>query len=299
MDPLDTTKQPKPNTVDPKTLRTYQSDLADAIKNQQGSVIKIAMAEQEKKQKEDINQNPTSKKNLTFIFAGGVLILIAVGVIMYFVATSKPKTVPITQSQSLLSTLVKTDSSKTIAISGLTREEMSEKIASEYKNATPALNTIEQIRFVEEDNNAALPITAERFWGALDTHIPSELLRSFDPIFTVGIHTWNKNGLFIMMKTNSYSTAFASMLKWETTLLDDLYRMFGIDTTGENSTLFSLKWKDMVLKNQDTRVLMDNTGNILLFYTFLGENKDTLLISDKEQTLVEVVNRMTANTIRQ
>jgi hypothetical protein len=55
----------------------------------------------------------------------------------------------------------------------------------------------------------------------------------------------------------------------------------------------------MVLKNQDTRVLTDSAGNIILFYTFLGENKDTLLIADKEQTLVEVVNRMTANTIRQ
>ena len=299
MEPLDIPKETKQKDDDPKTLRTYQSDLADAIKNQQGSVIKIAMAEQEKKQRDDINKNPTSKKNLTFILTGGALILIAIGVIVYFVATSKPKTVPITQSQTLVSTLVKTDSVKIIKIDGLTKEELGGKIAGEYKSATPALNTIEQIQFVEENINPSALITTERFWEKLDTHIPSELLRSFNPIFTVGVHAWNKNGLFIMMKTNSYGTAFAGMLKWETTLLDDLYRIFGIDTTGENSVLFSAKWKDVVLKNQDTRVLTDSAGNIILFYTFLGENKDTLLIADKEQTLVEVVNRMTANTIRQ
>lgn len=299
MEPLDIPKEIKQKDDDPKTLRTYQSDLAEAIKNQQGSVIKIAMAEQEKKQRDDTNKNPTSKKNLTFIFTGGALILVAIGVIMYFVATSKPKTVPITQSQTLVSTLVKTDSSKIIKIDDLTKEELGKKIADEYKSATPALNTIEQIQFVEENVNPNVLITTERFWDILDTHIPGELLRSFNPIFTLGIHAWSKNGLFIMMKTNSYSTAFAGMLKWETTLLDDLYRIFGIDTAGENSALFSAKWKDMVLKNQDTRVLTDSVGNIVLFYTFLGENKDTLFIGDKEQTLVEVVNRMTANTIRQ
>ncbi len=299
MEPLDIPKEIKEKRVDPSTLRTYQSDLSKAIKDQQGSVIKIAMAEQEKKQREEVNENPTSKKNLTFIFTGGALILVAIGVIMYFVATSKPKTVPIIQNQSLVPTLLKIDSIKVVPIGGQTREETSAKIADEYAKATPALNTVEQIELVEETGDPIISITAERFWQALGTHIPSELLRSFDPTFTVGIYAWNKNGLFILMKTNSYPTAFASMLKWETTLFDDLYRVFGIDITGEDNSLFSAKWKDMVLKNQDARVLTDTTGNIVLFYTFLGENKDILLIGDKEQTLVEVVNRMTANTIRQ
>lgn len=299
MEPENTDK-PLQGPIGPqKTLRTYQSDLAEAIKDQQGSVIKIAMAEQERNQKIADNANPVSKKNLTYLFISGILIFIALGVVIYFVITSKPKTVSIEEHTALAPTLIHTDSIKTLDVAKLTREQIADAIVKEYTSATPTLNTIEQILFTNTDIEPPAFITTSTLWSLLGSHIEPTLDRSLESTFTLGIHAWNKNGLFILMKTNSYPIAFAGMLKWETSLFDDLYRMFGISVAGENNGLFNTKWKDKVIQNQDTRILTGINGETILFYTFLGENKDLILIADHEHTLTEILNRMTANTIRQ
>jgi hypothetical protein len=44
--------------------------------------------------------------------------------------------------------------------------------------------------------------------------------------------------------------------------------------------------------------LLNAKGEPVLFYTFIGEDKQTLVIADKVQTLEEILNRLTANTLR-
>ncbi len=66
------------NNTDFPTLRTYSSDMADAIKNKDMSVIKIAVAEKERKEKiepEEVAQsgNNSSKR---FFIAGGIILII-------------------------------------------------------------------------------------------------------------------------------------------------------------------------------------------------------------------------------
>jgi hypothetical protein len=47
-------------------------------------------------------------------------------------------------------------------------------------------------------------------------------------------------------------------------------------------------------EKQDTRAIIDKTGKAIFFYAFLGEKKDLLIITTKESTLKEVLNRLTA-----
>ncbi len=286
--------------ANPHSLRTFQSDLADTIKSGEASLVKIAMAENERKEREVENVDPASRKNMIYIIAGIILLAVALGVVFYAFYSRIPKVVPITQTPAGLATVIKIDSVNALNITGLTRDNIKDEIGRQYLNATPTLNTIQRILpFIQETGtNAQHVLTSQEFFTAIESTIPSQLARSFDSTFTIGVHAYNGNGLFIAFKTNSYTTALAGMLEWEQHMFDEVYSIFGIQTTGDNAGLFAAQFKDKTIKNQDARALMNEKGDVVLFYTFVGEDKSTLIISDKEQTLEEVLNRLTSNTLR-
>ena len=267
----------------PQTLRTFQSDLAETIKSGEGSLIKIAMAE---------------NRNMLYVLGGLALVVIAIGVIGYVIYQKIPKVVPLSQSGGTLPNVITTDSTTTLNVTGLSRDNISDQIGHTYSTATPTLNTIERILpFTQDTNGPQHVLTTQELFTSIESSIPPQLLRSLDPTFTLGVFAYNGNGIFLALKTDSYTTAFAGMLDWEKNMFDETYKMFAIPTAGEPG-LFTGAFKDRVIKNQDARALLDSKGNVVLYYTFIGEDKSTIIIADKEQTLTEVVNRLTANSLR-
>jgi hypothetical protein len=285
--------------ADLHTLRTFQSDLADTIKSGEGSLVKIAMAEHNKLELEKQNVDPASRKNIAFVLGGIILVVVAVGVIGYAIYQKIPKTVPLSQNPVGLPTVITVNSTQGLNVTALTRDNIANLLGATYINATPTLNTVGRILpFTQTDAKSTQHIvTTSELFTMLESQIPPELVRSFDPTFTMGVYAYDGNGLFIAFKTDSYTTAFAGMLAWEHSMFDELYRIFAIKTGGTNADLFTSSWKDRVIRNQDTRALLDTQGNVVLFYTFLGQNKDVVIIADKESTLNEVVNRLTANNL--
>ena len=77
----------KSPTTDPHAIRTYASDLAEVMRTKQGSVVKIALAEQARRDIDEANASPTSKKNI--FLALGALILIAIGIGIFFLSNNK------------------------------------------------------------------------------------------------------------------------------------------------------------------------------------------------------------------
>ena len=282
------------------TLRTFQSDLAETIKSGQGSMVKIAMAENEKKERVLENVDPNSTKDRWYVLGGIMLLLIALTTIGYIFYKQIPNTVPVTQNPRGTPTIIPIDSVFGLNITGLTRDNIKDQLGKHYLAATPTLNTIERILPFTQNTGTSVQhvLTTEEFFTAIESVTPPQLIRSLDPTFTIGIHAFNGNGMFLAFKTNSYTTALAGMLDWEQHLFDELYTVFAIDVTGNNAELFKTRFKDKTIKNQDARALIDPQGKTVLFYTFIGENKDTLIIADKEQTLEEILNRLTANTLR-
>ncbi len=286
------------NNAGPKTLRTFQSDLADTIKSGQGSVIKIAMAEHEKKDREEKTQNPKNPKNIALVIGGITLLLLGIGGIGYLAYLKMPKTVSVTREIQTFPSVIVVDGQTKIPIDGLVREAVGTLIGDRYLGATPRLNTIEQFLPVENVDGVETVLTTDMFFKKIESLVPGSLLRSLDPRFTLGVHAYDGNGLILVFKTNAYTTAMSGMLSWEKDMFDELYRLFGITITPETEKLYQAKFKDRIIKNQDTRVLTDEAGNIVLIYTFLGEDKDILVITNKETAMQEVVNRLFANSLR-
>lgn len=283
-----------------QTLRTFQSDLADTIKSGEGSMIKIAMAENARNEREKENIDPQSGKNKLYILGGVLLVVVAFGILGFTLYRSVPKTIPVTQNPSGTASVIKVDSVLGLNITGLTRDNIRDQIGKQYSVATPTINTIARILPFTQDTGSDVQrvLTTEEFFSSIESVAPSGMLRSLDPTFTIGVHAFNGSGLFFAFKTNSYTTALAGMLEWEQSLFDELYNAFAINTTEDNAALFTAQFKDRTIKNQDARALMNSKGEVVLFYTFIGEDKSTLIITNNSDTLEEILNRLTANTLR-
>lgn len=296
---MDTEKTPQPlnQNEDLPSLRTYQSDISEALKEKQGSVIKIAIAEQEKKQQEEVSVKKEKKKHTRYILWGLLLLLMGGLVGVYFVwekiGISKNDINPIL-TQNLIAT-IETDTKEALDIPQKSGMEIRTLLGEKVTSAIISKNTILELIPTQEINGQVTAIGITYLLELFETKINIPLIRSFvDSGSVIGIYNTEKNSLFLLLKNNSYASAFAGMLSWEKTLLEDTGQLFSIDTKGEHAYLLSKPFVDRVLKNQDTRVLLDADGTVILLYSFLGEKKDILLITDREDTLSEVVNRLTS-----
>ncbi|MBP7805134.1 MAG: hypothetical protein KA052_02880, partial [Candidatus Pacebacteria bacterium] len=67
-------KYTPPHTIHVSPVRSFSSDLASAIREKGGSVVRIAIAEDEKHRREREENSVSSKKNIAFIL-GTMLIV--------------------------------------------------------------------------------------------------------------------------------------------------------------------------------------------------------------------------------
>jgi hypothetical protein len=283
-----------------QNIRTYSSDIANTIKTGEASMVNIAISEHRRKEKDKEQISVSNPKNKLFLVGGISLFIFGLILMGYFIYQALPKTVPITQNEVSIPTLVKIDSQKGIQITLFTRERIKESIAKSYEEAKPAIGKITGMFLytVEDTTSPKNILGTEDFLTSIESLTPGTLQRSLSDTFTMGVYGSNTDGLFIVFETNSYTNAFAGMLEWEPSLFDEMYKMFKINIEGDNKKLFTEKFKDAVIKNQDTRAIYDANNNPVLMYAFLGEDKSKLIITNEAETLDEVASRLTASNLK-
>lgn len=285
--------------ANPKVMRTFQSDIAERIQSGEASLVKIAMAEHARNEGEKTEKDPTSIKNLLLIIGGIVLVLIGIAFIVWGLLTTTPKTVNLSTTEGgAVQELIRSEAEQGLNITGFSRDGIKDALLQTYTTLKPKLGDfIHVVPFTTDGKNPHVLETKDFFTG-IESAVPGALIRSFNPLYTIIVHGWSTDGMAFIFKTDSYENAFTQMLAWEPDMFDELYRMFGIDVSGENSSIFSTRFKDKVIKNQDTRALVNAKGIPVFFYTFLGEQKNLLVITNSESTLEEIVRRLTASTLK-
>jgi len=120
----------------------------------------------------------------------------------------------------------------------------------------------------------------------LETKVPPNLARAFDPLFMFG--TLGESH-FLIIKLASFENAFAGMLTWENDLSQDMGPLF---STAEllRSLPPETDFIDITDRNKDIRAI--TLGNQpILAYSFLDNN--ILIITDKIDTLRTLIDRIT------
>ncbi len=277
-----------------KPLRTFEGDIADTIKGQNISVAKIAIAEKVKKEKNDlISPIPPSPlfKNILLFFVS--ILLIASGLYMFYEFYYVPNSKVVIVNKTIVPNIIVSDTNKEITI---------ETMQAEINKISLPENSIANLYITKGQRDTKKLITAQEFLSSLQVNAPDQFIRTLLPDFMLGVHSFNGNNPFVILKTTLYQSAFAGMLKWETTLADDMSTLFSKAISTQNvvntpvqSTadilVTSKPFTDLVIKNKDVRALTNQYGRITLLYTFL--DKETILITTNEFTLKEILDRMT------
>ena len=233
---------------EPKRLRTFEDDIAEAVKDGQGSMARIAIAEQGKK---DLNTEiiTEQKNNKIFIILGGFFLLGALAMIG-FVLINKYKGTPLSMTgeevvyehpylQAEKVTAVKEEEifSKTGLIQPLTYKV-------DTGNLTP--NSLLVVIPTKTDSSSkTVSIDKNDLFKKIGKHAPDVLVRNIEDTIAVGIYKGDKNQPFILMKTASYENAFTGLLKWESFMSADIFKFFGVELP-EQSTL-----RDVLIETQN------------------------------------------------
>ena len=273
-------------------IRTFQSDIAQEIKGKQTSVVQIALAEAKKREREDAfakEESAGSRKNIILISLSAILFFAALGVIGYLLWPSAPQ-----QSASLPAAdrpIIIADSTKQLPIDNLDRSGLVAALQKEVSGDRDSLGSVSMI--VPTKSGAAGPeaVDATTFMQLFAEGIPDGLARSLGTNFVFGIHVFQKNEPYLILKTDSYQSAFAGMLEWETRMPYDLADVF-IPAASRSTTLNStIQFRDEIVSNHDVRALVDSASlQTVLLYSFVDKN--TLVITTNERTLQEISDRI-------
>ncbi|MCK9351343.1 MAG: hypothetical protein WCT49_00320 [Candidatus Paceibacterota bacterium] len=298
--PSNTTKTPKEKVPESKaedisalpTLRTYKKDVAGTIKDQKTSLVRMVLEEEKARAKRELNESPQSGKNLPLILFSVVFLLLSIGVVYYAFFRPVDKNNVFTELNVV--PLLGTEHNKEIVVTGKSAKDLSSEISRNI-NGDIKLDTIEFVYFVNKDTvttedgvtETKTILRIDDLFNILHIPIPQNLLRSLKTDYMFGFHNFNGNQPFLVLKTDYYDSAFAEMLSWEPTMLDDIYPLFRLLTADD---LRGRAWVDVVAKNKDTRQLKDFSDETVLVYIFKDQN--TIILSTSENTLFEVARRL-------
>ncbi len=271
-------------------MRTFSSDLAQALKDQNGSAVKIAIAEDEKRRQGVVDASPTSKKNMTFIIIGSAAIVIA-GVAIGITLWYKNKNAPVAPAQVPdVPAIVKTEEAGALDLTGMQRNEIVPAIRAIVAAPNIRVGTMKNIVLTKTSGATVSRIGSAEFLSSIDSHAPADFTRALEKNFELGVYVYDHTNLFLVLRGTAHDYVLTGMLDWEPYMLSDLAGLFGIATDGANASLFSNTFQSVIIQNRDSRALVDMSKNPVLFYSFL--DPDTVIITTDPKTLTEAIRRL-------
>jgi len=299
------------------SLRTYQGDMAEFIKEKNESTMFIALKEKERKEEREkkeqkeipvINKKKFSmrdglKTNLTslslslLLLAGGV---VASLYIFQFAVSEKPS--PVVIDTEII------PYNNFITLANLTNKNIGDEFANLELSNGVSLIKISSASGLSLENS-------KDFLDFLNISLPGTLERTLKNDYAIGmISQNNQKSYFLVFSVNDFGRAFSGMLEWEKTMEQDL-AFFNVGekgvadmntaasttnnnlattTKGQVSTTTTattpevvspvvsidrgvFNWKDLIIKNKDTRGLVNQKNQAKIAYTFLDKN--TILIT--------------------
>ncbi len=302
-------KQPDAAQAKPKereivtALHTLKDDVQDIVFTRKVSLVRASALEQDKKRAAPIQSMTTpgasQRRRRTFGFVFAFFLLIALGgAALYGVAvvTQDRAAAPAAQYPSIIFA----EQTETLPIDGSTPSSLKATIAQARSQSSAPLGSITRIIPTVSTTTASgavstEPATLAQFFSALGVQAPDELLRGLGSTFFFGIHTVDINAPVFVIPVTSYDLAFAGMLAWEPTMDQDLAPAFDAVptlTTDSNGLPVARTFTDAVMLNYDVRELTDDSGNVVLYYSF--PTPDILVIAESPHTFTEVLSRLEA-----
>lgn len=283
-----------PETPSPlKQIRTFEGDVADAIKRQNESLISIQRAEERRRtavgnlaptlnEEHHLSWKPLVMSLFTIVF------IVGGGFGAYYTWTTYNTKVALPQIETPKNQFVSALTLRDVDASTLGRQAVI-SVVHEVRGGDRDISAIEQVEMRRVSGTSSELLSTEDFLTRLASHAPKPLIRSFNDLFMLGVLGANPAHTFMLVKLDSFENAYPGMLEWEPRLAEDLLPLFAEDNV-VLSTPSSREFEDKTIQNHDTRVLRGGTGEIVLIYGFFDNN--LLVVTDTDESFRTIINRL-------
>lgn len=299
-------------TVELKRLRTYQSDVEEALKKGGVSLSGIALAEQNKRA---VKVAPPKVLRLSgvpkgertaymprrpFVFPTKALLVIGALFALAFVSIAGYSRLERFLNSSAPTVPLEPTRAETPGGLSFFGNETKNSFVKAVRARLETLPTAEGELRMLPVTAAGHPMRSGDFFTLLHSGAPAELIRVLSGDITLGMYGLRGNQLFLVFPVGSFDHAFGGMLSWEKLMPDELSGLFNIPRASAAASTTSAAssppvFKDAVIRNKDVRALFDEQGAIRLLYSFL--NKETLVIAEREETLRALIGRLSGGRL--
>ncbi|MDP2641928.1 MAG: hypothetical protein Q8P21_01390 [bacterium] len=273
-----------------KQIRTFQGDVADALKRQEESLVSIQQAEHQKIEASEslapqLSPNSKRKTEFFFLFLGSMVLFVLAGVGAWYAYEEfvRKTTTPIATTP--VNRFISANTTVEINVATTSRETFINTLTDATRNVPLGEVRHIVIRKVVGGENSLLP--SGEFLEKLESRAPGSLVRAFEPTFMFGTFEGN---VFIIMKLSSFENAFAGMLQWEKVLAQDIGPLFSTAPLLRETASESV-FTDVTDRNKDIRMLASPGGQSILLYSFFDNNM--LIITENIDTLRTLIDRLT------
>lgn len=281
-------------------IRTYKSDVSEAVKRGQESTASIFSAEEARRHEGGGGGSGTPRegfilgfrsKTSAFAVLFGVALLALGAGFFAFVLLQKNAPPQITPAARAL---VFVNKETKINIGNFDRADIEKQVLAAQKEAV-AFNNMMAITFIREhvleeggavqeevlDISEVLPLLA--------SEMPPGFTRALDNEYLYGVYSVEGNMPFLIMKVRSYENAFAALLEWEKTMaiLRDFKILLGVNRFPPPAVM---EFADILIRNRDVRTVYDEEKKPILYYSFV--DKETLVFTTDKTTFDEILNRL-------
>ncbi len=291
---------PAPAPFKKPVIRTYKSDVEETVQAGHISSVNIAVAENKRMMRNvsfEAKEPEKRKFNVWVIII--VAVLIIGGILAVFIPfllvqnQNTPQTNPVetVSSQSIIAV----DSEEKINIKDINISRIAKTLSERVDQSAITIGTIKNIYLTNgEDKNESL-ITSQKFLSLINANIPGNIARTLKTEYMFGMHSYNGNQKFLILKVGEYDLAYSGMLSWENDLWQDFTDLFALQdgtvpaSSTNQFTVTVKKFQDATFFNKDSRVVKNANGQIIFLYSIIDDN--TIVITTSADTLKEILDR--------
>ncbi len=280
-----------------RNIKTYQTDVAEAIKRDNVSVIKMAVAEKRRQERQGVASEEVStesKKRIVLIILSAILVTSGLAIVGYFIFRPHNNTVlPVAVARTIIVTdktvELKLDN---VTLDGLIHGLVANKSILESGSIENVIITVKGNLDAQNGHSAREHLNAPNFLNLLQSRMPGNLFRSIQNDYIVGYYQNSSgNEPVLILKSDSYANAFPGMLQWEPNISNDLGSLFNLPT--DSATSSARTFVDRIIDNRDARVLLEDGGNPTFIYSFI--DPATIIFVKSQNAFDEILSRYLAN----
>ncbi len=274
-----------------------KTDLQDVVRSRKMSLVRAASMEQDRRvhQRVPVVQERSSGngRKIALLLTAAVLLIALGGAAIYATYTL---TIAGSSAQPIAPSILFAENQTTLPLDGQSPSTLKQTLAG-ILTQQGSVGSITRVipTLAATDTQAVRPATLQEFFTALGVNAPPDLMRSLSDQFFLGIHMADVPSPVFIIPVVSYDRAFAAMLAWELSIdtsLAPLFRQVPAVVADGSGLPVARQFKDLVVRNYDVRGLADDSGAIVLYYSFPTPN--LLIIAASPYTFPEVLSRLRA-----